>query len=661
MSVSILRELTLVYKDKSEDLGFGQAVGRKRDLRWKTFRQSVSEDKSIAFLSKPDISRLGNDFLDLIEEKCGDDQFNLQESCADTRLVSNQLFQYTSLASQGNEIVLAGCKNDAKHRLYFVADHVGHDTTLSRVLADINIGHVHGFGSEAFSPEELRQIPDTLTFTEQTNLNTAQTRVYCPYLFFNQANSSARHDIEWALNRCALDGSSILRALQTLHQALRSDEGLTLSRSNITLFSCAVSHNWIVLNHHWISGDKLCMAPLCKFDLRDSRHKSKFRAWTEAIGRWAEVQLLPLFRQTLKTLSEWDEVLNDPLNLTPASEFDRFVSQGSSESPRKRMHTRYHSDVVPTKDMTAMLDAIPATSIGLHFPASTHESTQRILSWQREMTVWQNMPRSAGLPPKISLNYGSSPRSHRMPEERVHHPDAPNESCTRSSNSKSVKLHTKVVESRDQSQMALQVTCSPAQRRLQHKPRQRDVRGSLSMDSSETSFTTNLGVGQTLRYSQSSQDTKSSLPLRSPLFQHHVAHQEDCTTPLSSVGTRFEDGTIPKIPVHDDGTLSHSLDISVEETLEIAPNNISSKYTSIEEWAQQQSGLVTKASRAENLESLESLVPEVVYKHEVDAEKLDLGVDTLLQPVTVSPIGNDRASMTLWIDHVLGEMMICIE
>lgn len=668
MSISITRQLiSNVEGNMLENLDLKKISGRKRDLRWKTFRQTVLEDKSISFHSSPDTSMLSNNFLELIEEKCGDKLQISPESAPGTVLANNEHTYWDLRTSQGTLSVLKSAKTTAENRLKFAGHQNQDDATFWNVLADSNVSYAHGFGTAAFSAEEIQYIPSTMSLKEPPGSQVAEsipnTTVYCPYLFFNQAETCARHDIEWALNRCALDCSATLQALERLQSASRPDEKLNTHHSNLTLFSCAVSNNWAVLNHHWIANGKFCLAPLCKFDLRNHGHVLKLEAWIEAVGKWAELQLLPSIRRTLKTLSEWHEVMNDPLNVTPAYESERMAASVAGDRPPKINLIKQWSNSGAVESLTVFPHPVPATSMGLYFPPSTYESRQRILSWQRETNKWRDAPRSASLVPGKGFEQWSGPNSYSSFEKTTNATYVPDSFHT-SQKVPEATLPRLLGSASRRDLHSMTKTCKGPQ-----EPMRRDFRHCGLREIPNAPYRgepppVSLGDTMVLPPSQISLEMKSSFQLQPPSLQCSNVSAQASAIDLSSGGTKTND--VPAAVMHGSSTPGSSTRLDTSESNQKnnpAPEAFP-KYQGVEEWARQQLKVLLR--RDENTAPMQ--MPQRMVG---PGQRTDLVLGSadipnrFLQvlPESASPTGNgnDRASVTSWIEHVLGERVICIE
>lgn len=59
------------------------------------------------------------------------------------------------------------------------------------------------------------------------------------------------------------------------------------------VFSCTIEDEFGVINHHWMDEEEgIFVAPLCKFDFRDTEHFMHFLAWVETIETWADAHVL---------------------------------------------------------------------------------------------------------------------------------------------------------------------------------------------------------------------------------------------------------------------------------------------------------------------------------------------------------------------------------
>lgn len=166
-----------------------------------------------------------------------------------------------------------------------------------------------GFSVEAFDADELDILPSWLVTTGtivhfKTGYVSPGAAVYCPFLTFERVLATDREHLEAAANQCAIGGSWCVRALHMLYnKAYGSKKIPDLPIS----FSCTINNDVAILNYHWIDhGDNYYMAPLCKFDLTNDDHFSKFLVWIDAIGVWATESLLPKVKAALARIRHSD-------------------------------------------------------------------------------------------------------------------------------------------------------------------------------------------------------------------------------------------------------------------------------------------------------------------------------------------------------------------
>ena len=168
-----------------------------------------------------------------------------------------------------------------------------------------------GYSATAFTSRELSLLPQWLQTTGtivhwDTGYLNPCTTTYCPFLTFERAFGNKEHRVEAANNQCAIDGSFCVRAFQMLYaRAAEGSNGYQKSELPVA-FSCTIDNSFAVLNLHWIDvsqGQSYCMAPLCQFDLSKDAHFSKFLVWTQAIGDWALLHVLPKLKDALDRLS----------------------------------------------------------------------------------------------------------------------------------------------------------------------------------------------------------------------------------------------------------------------------------------------------------------------------------------------------------------------
>ena len=116
---------------------------------------------------------------------------------------------------------------------------------------------------------------------------------------FERTYGHAKHEIEFALNYCAMNGAAALNAINKLYETAWPGRAPRPVQSAV-VFSCTIDNDLGIINHHWTSGGGFFMAPLCKFDFRDLEHFMHFLAWIEAIEHWASTYLLTDIQKALQ-------------------------------------------------------------------------------------------------------------------------------------------------------------------------------------------------------------------------------------------------------------------------------------------------------------------------------------------------------------------------
>lgn len=159
-----------------------------------------------------------------------------------------------------------------------------------------------GFSANAFSFEEASVMPSWLMTTGtivhfDTGYISPGAPLYCPFLTFERTMGETR--LEAANNQCAIAGAWCVRALQLLYG--QAWKGQMIPEMPVS-FSCTIDNTFAILNFHWVENDTYCMAPLCKFDLDDDDHFTKFLVWIESIGRWGVLHHLPLIKTALERI-----------------------------------------------------------------------------------------------------------------------------------------------------------------------------------------------------------------------------------------------------------------------------------------------------------------------------------------------------------------------
>jgi hypothetical protein len=105
-------------------------------------------------------------------------------------------------------------------------------------------------------------------------------------------------------------------------------------------FSCTIDNSFAIINYHWIDhGESYCMAPLCKFDLTNDDHFSKFLLWVEAIGMWGTKTLLTAVKAALARIRHSDPT--PPITPTPTLKLQ--TTESKEEVLIKALKTTFDS------------------------------------------------------------------------------------------------------------------------------------------------------------------------------------------------------------------------------------------------------------------------------------------------------------------------------
>lgn len=283
----------------------------KRNLWWKAFRQTVLEPRAIAILETPVTDKVPEGLLSLVEEKCQ----NIERH-------ERQALRFVEAVGQGRgfgvspifpkEIVPAN-RNEFLSRCL----EPDFDTqTLPPQEDNIRIpvfdlptpkpGLVSGFSQQAFSEAEYKEIPMSLASVGTLNDHSSggilpRQTVYGSFLLFERTYGHAKHEIEFAMNYCAINGTMALNAISMLYEDVWPDKTPRPTKVPV-VFSCVIDNDLAIINHHWMSEGGFFVAPLCKFDIRDLEHFMHFLAWIEAIEEWAVSVLLPDILKALQVL-----------------------------------------------------------------------------------------------------------------------------------------------------------------------------------------------------------------------------------------------------------------------------------------------------------------------------------------------------------------------
>lgn len=184
-----------------------------------------------------------------------------------------------------------------------------------------------GFSQISFSPQEFKALPPWLTAVgTYSDYGTGEIQpgqaVHVPFLMFERTYGHARHEIEAAINYCAMDGAAALQGLLTLYDKAWEQDDWNRPASPV-VFTCTIDDCLAIIHHHWIDDHKTFMAaPLCKFDLRDNEHFMHFLAWTESIEQWASYFLLPDVKEALGIIEGFGTIrsLSSPVTIEEKKE-----------------------------------------------------------------------------------------------------------------------------------------------------------------------------------------------------------------------------------------------------------------------------------------------------------------------------------------------------
>lgn len=163
-----------------------------------------------------------------------------------------------------------------------------------------------GHALEAFNITERSELPTSLiscgtVVHYETGYVSPGVSAVAPFLTFERAKGSAEDELEATMNRCALNGSWCVRALQLMYN--KAYQGFVIPQLPIA-FSCAIDNTFAIINYHWIDhAEEYHMAPLRRFDFENDRALSSFQGFIEAIEKWAVNERLPQIKAGIEKLS----------------------------------------------------------------------------------------------------------------------------------------------------------------------------------------------------------------------------------------------------------------------------------------------------------------------------------------------------------------------
>lgn len=293
---------------------FFTASHDKRNILWKAFRKTVLEPRGIYILENASTDKVPEVLLELVEEMCQNlDRHEKQASSFREDVAQGRgfgpspIFPPDVVPPINDEIGLSRCMEPTFDK-QTLPPHSGFSEVPLFELPIPRPGLACGFSSKAFTSKEFRDLPEWITAVGTfSDYDTGQIQpgqaIHVPFLMFERTYGHARHEIEAAMNYCAMDGAAALHAISLLFEKAWPTDDWNRPASPV-VFSCTVDDDVGIIHHHWISGQKEFMAaPLCKFDLRDSEHFMHFLAWIEAIEQWAVYFLLPDVKEAINILS----------------------------------------------------------------------------------------------------------------------------------------------------------------------------------------------------------------------------------------------------------------------------------------------------------------------------------------------------------------------
>ena len=282
-------------------------------LQWQAFRWNVLAPYRIRILECPPHDRLPTELLGLIEAHSGNTtRFDKQMSDFKAQVQAGRgfgaspLFPPNLLPPIDKDALLSRCMIPRFSR-EALPERAPNQKGAFYELSVPRPGLGCGFSKDAFDRLEFDALPTWLVTTGtivqyDTGYVSPGAAVYCPFLIFERTRGAKSERLEAANNQCAIAGSSCVRALRMLYNV--AYKGNVIPELPVS-FSCTIDNGFAIINYHWIDhGEAYCMAPLCKFDLTNDRHFSKFLVWVEAIGAWGVKSLLPKIKDALRRLRE---------------------------------------------------------------------------------------------------------------------------------------------------------------------------------------------------------------------------------------------------------------------------------------------------------------------------------------------------------------------
>lgn len=292
---------------------FTSNVQDRRNLWWKAFRKTVLEPRSICILESPMTDKVPAEVLNLVEQKCQYLERHEQQALQFVDAVSHGR-GFGSSALFPSEILPAVSDNHLARSLEPTFD----QQTLPSQEDSFRIpvfeipnprpGLVSGFPQTAFGEDEFRELP---THAAASGIISDCSRgrshpdpaVYTPFLLLERTYGNAKHEIECAMNYCAMNGTAALNSINMVYESAWPDRVARPVRDPV-VFSCIIDNDLGIINHHWMSEGGFFVAPLCKFDFRDLEHFMHFLAWIEAIEEWATTCFLPDLQRALRVVCE---------------------------------------------------------------------------------------------------------------------------------------------------------------------------------------------------------------------------------------------------------------------------------------------------------------------------------------------------------------------
>ncbi|RMZ87639.1 hypothetical protein DV736_g5134, partial [Chaetothyriales sp. CBS 134916] len=308
-------------------------------LHWKSFRQHVLEPHRIRVVDSAPKDSIPDAFLTLVEAGVKDvSRFECQKIAFREQVATGRafgpspLFPPNAIPPLNKTGGLAQCMLPAFSREPLpprVSRHSGPLYELSVPRSNLACG----FSASALTGEEVQCIP-TFMVPMGTDINydtgyiSPDTPIYSPFLTFVRAFGVKEFLLEATNNQCAIAGTWCLRAMHMLQAAAFPREA---TEPAPLTFSCAIDNTFAIVNVHWVDEKQYyCMSPLCKFDLNNDDHFSKFLAWIEAIGQWAIQNLLPMIKKALQKLLVRE---SSPAMPPTPEELPIFLSLNTNPSP----------------------------------------------------------------------------------------------------------------------------------------------------------------------------------------------------------------------------------------------------------------------------------------------------------------------------------------